>query len=49
VAHRRDDNITLRQGDCETIAGAIKTQIDAGTLEDVTMPEPAASTWRRQF
>ena len=42
-------NITLRQSDCETIAAAIKTQIDAGTLEDVTMPELAASTWWRQF
>ena len=42
-------NITIRQGDLETIAAAIKTGVDAGTLETVTMPELAADTWWRQF
>lgn len=36
-------NITIRQSDLDTIAAAIKTQIDAGTLEAVTMPELASS------
>lgn len=43
-------NITIRQGDLETIAAAIKTQIDAGTMDAVTMPELAAlNGWWQQF
>lgn len=42
-------NITIRQGDLETIAAAIKTQIDAGTMDAVTMPELALNGWWRQF
>lgn len=34
-------SIGIRKGDLETIAAAIKTGIDAGTLETVTMPELA--------
>lgn len=33
------NSIGIRHGDLETIAAAIKTAIDAGTLEDVTMPQ----------
>ena len=36
-------SIGIRKGDLETIAAAIKTGIDAGTLEAVTMPELAIS------
>lgn len=36
-------NITIRQSDLDTIAAAIKTQVDAGALETVTMPELVAS------
>lgn len=43
-------SITIRQGDLETIAAAIKTQIDAGTMDAVTMPELAAlNGWWQQF
>lgn len=42
-------NITIRVSDLETIAEAIKTQVDAGTLEAVTMPELAVDTWWRRF
>lgn len=41
--------ISIRQGDLETIAAAIKTQIDAGTMDAVTMPELASSSWWQQF
>lgn len=41
--------IMIRQGDLETIAAAIKTQIDAGTMEAVTMPELAIDSWWRRF
>ena len=41
-------NITIRKSDLETIAAAIKTQIDAGTMEAVTMPEISLSTWWAQ-
>jgi len=42
--------ISIRQGDLETIAAAIKTQIDAGTMDAVTMPELAMSSgWWQQF
>jgi len=40
------NNTNIRQSDLDTIAAAIKTGIDAGTLEAVTMPELAsASVW----
>lgn len=42
-------NITIRQSDLDTIAAAIKTQVDAGTLETVTMPELATDSWWRRF
>ena len=35
------NSIGIRHGDLETVATAIKTAIDAGTLETVTMPELA--------
>ncbi len=42
--------ISIRQGDLETIAAAIKTQIDASTMDAVTMPELALSNgWWQQF
>ena len=41
-------NITIRKADLETIAAAIKTQIDAGTMEAVTMPEISLPTWWAQ-
>ncbi|RTL37154.1 MAG: hypothetical protein EKK53_21530 [Burkholderiales bacterium] len=42
--------ISIRQGDLETIAAAIKTQIDNGTMDAVTMPELALSNgWWQQF
>lgn len=37
------NSVGIRHGDLETIATAIKTGVDAGTLEDVTMPELAAN------
>ncbi len=37
-------NITIRYADLETLAAAIKTAIDAGTLEAVTMPQLALAT-----
>lgn len=37
------NSIGIRHGDLETLAAAIKTGIDAGTLEAVTMPELAAN------
>lgn len=43
------NNITIRHGDLETIAAAIKTGIDAGTLEAVTMPELVSQSWWSQF
>ena len=42
-------NISIRQSDLETIAAAIKTGVDAGTLEPVTMPELVSDTWWRQY
>lgn len=36
-------SIGIRHGDLETLAAAIKTGVDAGTLETVTMPELAAN------
>jgi hypothetical protein len=42
-------NITIRNGDLETIAAQIKSGIDAGTLEAVTLPQLASSTWWQQF
>ena len=41
-------SITIRQSDLDTIAAAIKTGIDADTLEAVTMPELATEPWWRQ-
>ena len=43
------DSITIRASDLDTIAGAIKTGIDAGTLEAVTMPQLAADNYWRRF
>ena len=41
-------SIGIRVGDLETIAAAIKTEIDAGTMEAVTMPEMVSDTeWNR--
>ena len=42
-------NISIRQSDLDTIAAAIKTGIDAGTLESVTMPELATDSWWSRF
>ena len=42
-------SITIRQSDLETIAAAIKTSIDAGTLEAVTMPQLAGNSWWRGY
>ena len=42
-------NIAIRLGDLETIASAIKTNVDAGTQEAVTMPEISANSWWAQF
>lgn len=42
-------NITIRQQDLELIAAAIKTQVDNGVLETVTMPELAINGWWQQF
>ena len=36
-------NITIRHGDLETLAATIKTQVDAGTLEAVTMAQMASA------
>lgn len=41
-------NITIRKSDLETIAAAIKTQIDAGTMTSATMPELSMPTWWAQ-
>ena len=40
--------ISIRKSDLETIAAAIKTQIDAGLMESVTMPQIATGTWWAQ-
>lgn len=37
-------NITIRHGDLDTLAAAIKTQVDAGTLEAVTMAQMASTS-----
>lgn len=42
-------NITIRHSDLETIAAAIKSGIDAGTLEAVTMPDLVSDSWWRKF
>lgn len=39
---------SIRVSDLETIAAAIKTQIDAGTMDAVTMPQLAANSWWAQ-
>ena len=36
-------NITIRHGDLDTLAAAIKTQVDNGTLEVVTMAQMASA------
>lgn len=41
-------NITIRKSDLETIAAAIQTQVNAGTMTSVTMPEFATTTWWAQ-
>lgn len=42
-------SINIRQSDLELIAAAIKTRIDAGTLEAVTMPELAGVSQMQAF
>ena len=43
------NSVGIRVGDLETIAAALKTSIDAGTLECPTMPQMAHDSWWSQF